>query len=84
VYEDLNEIARLKFGKEMEGIAAQTRHSVQEAANRFTVTAGAGIRSRQQDALLGRLQIEGVARMARAVFEIWIALIKERIGHVAR
>jgi len=42
VYEDLNDVARLKFVKEMESIAAQTRQNLQDAANRFAATAGAG------------------------------------------
>jgi len=68
----------------MEAIAAQTRQNVQDAANRFAATAGAGIRSGQHDALLCRPRIEGVERMARTLFEIWVDLIKQRNGHIAR
>jgi hypothetical protein len=84
VYEDLNDVARLKFVKEMESIAAQTRQNVQDAANRFAATAGAGIRSGQHDALLCRLRIDGAEQMARTLFQIWVDLIRKRNGHIAR
>lgn len=83
MYEDLNDVARLKFVKEMESIAAQTRQNVQDAANRFAATAGAGIRSGQHDALLCRLRIDGAEQMARTLFQIWVDLIKKRNNHIA-
>lgn len=84
MYEDLNDLVRLKFVKEMEVIAAETRQNVQDAANRFAATAGAGIRSGQHDALLCRLRIDGVEKMARTLFKIWVDLITQRNGHIAR
>jgi hypothetical protein len=84
MYEDLNQIAQLKFAKQMEFIAAQTQQNLREARQRFAATAGVIIRSGQQDALLGRLRIEGVERVAGALFQIWLDLIKSRNGHVAR
>jgi hypothetical protein len=84
VYEDLNDIVRLRFGKEMEVIAHQTRQNVEEASNRFAATAGAVIRSGQHEASLARMRIAGVEQMARALFQLWVDLIKQRNGCIAR
>src|ERR1700674_5165996 len=68
----------------MQAIAGQTRQKVQDAANHFAATKGAIIRSGQHDAQLGQLRIEGVEQMASALFQMWVDLIKQRNGHVAR
>lgn len=84
MYEDLGAIAQLRFGKELDAIALQTQQKIREAAERFAATTSAGIRSGQHDALLGRLRIEGTERMTRALYEIWVDLIKRRNGHIQR
>jgi len=84
VYEDLEQIASLKFGKAMEAIASETRQNVQDAANQFAAMAAPGIRSGQHEASLIRLRIEGAERIARALFQTWVDLIVQRNGHIAR
>jgi hypothetical protein len=84
VYEDLEALAQLKFGKEMNAIVERVRQSIQEASSRFASTAGAAIRSGQHDALLGQIRIDGAGQMARMLFELWVELIKQRNGHIAR
>jgi hypothetical protein len=84
VYEDLEQIAQLKFSKEMNAIAEQTRLSVQEAKNHFAAITGAGIRSGQHEASLARLRIAGTERMGRALFDIWVDLITKRNGKISR
>ena len=41
MYEDLEKIATLKFGKEMESISAQTRDRVREMQNEYAARSGA-------------------------------------------
>jgi hypothetical protein len=84
VHEDLEQIASLKFGKAMEAIASETRQNVRDAANRFAATATAGIRSGQHEASLIRLRIDGAERIGRALFQIWVDLIVQGNGHIAR
>lgn len=84
MYEDLEQIAKLKFGKAMEAIASETRQSVRDAANRFAATTAPGIRSGQHEASLIRLRIDGAERIARALFQIWVDLPVQRNGHIAR
>lgn len=84
MYEDLEQIARLKFGKAMEDIAAETRQNVRDTANRFAASTAPGIRSGQHEASLIRLPIDGAERIARTLFQIWVDLIVQRNGHIAR
>src|SRR5580698_7083712 len=84
VYEDLEKLAQLKFIKQMEAIAAQTRGNVVDAKRRFAATAAPGIRSGPHDAELARLYIEGAEEMVRTLFQIWVDLIKQRNGYIAR
>jgi hypothetical protein len=84
VYEDLEPIAQLKFGKEMNAIAEQTRLSVQEAKSRFAAMTGTGIRSGQHEASLARIRIAGIERMGRVLFDIWVDLITKRNGKISR
>jgi hypothetical protein len=84
VYEDLEAIAQLKFGKEMNNIAEQMRQSVQETTARFAASTGAGIRSGHHDAALGRIRIAAVEQMAQSYFHIWVDLIRLHNGHIAR
>jgi hypothetical protein len=84
VYEELDQIAQLKFAREMEAIASQTRRNVEDAAKRFAATAGAAIRSGHHEASLGQLRIDGVEQMARALYQIWVDMIQQRNGHIAR
>jgi len=82
VYEDLEQLANLTFGKELERISAQTREALREAANRFAATLGAAIRSGQHDAELGRIRIGGVVLLARALCQVWVTLIEKRNGRI--
>jgi hypothetical protein len=85
VYEDLEPIAQLKFGKEMEAISKLTRANVQEAqAHYAALTATSGVRSGQHEASIARKWIEGSERLVRSLFDIWVDLIKQRNGHIAR
>lgn len=84
MYEDLEKLVQLKFIKQMEAIAAQTRENVVEAKRRFAATASPGIRSGPHDADLARLYIEGAEQMVRSLFQIWVDLIKQLNGYVAR
>jgi hypothetical protein len=68
----------------MEAIAAETRESVREAKCRFAGTSAPGIRSGQHEASLIRLRIEGVERIGRALSDIWVDLIEQKNGHIAR
>lgn len=84
MYEELEDIARLKFGKQLEMISTQTHEKIREAKRQFAATAGPVRRSGQHDAQLAQLRLEGVEQMARALFEIWVDLIKQRNGHIVR
>jgi len=78
MYEDLEKIATLKFGKEMESISAQTRDRVREMQNEYAARSGAsGVRSGQQEAAIGRAQMEGAERLVQRFFEIWVDLDME-------
>lgn len=47
------------------------------------LTNSSGVRSGTQEAVIGRAQIEGSERLVRALFEIWVALVKRRNGHIS-
>ncbi|WP_263381998.1 DUF4062 domain-containing protein [Granulicella arctica] len=83
MYEDLDKIATLKFGKEMESISVQTRDRVREMQNEYAARSGAsGGRSGQQEAAIGRAQMEGAERLVQRFFEIWVDLVKRSKGHL--
>jgi hypothetical protein len=85
VYEDLRQIAQLKFNKEMEFISKQTREKVKELQNKYAVLTGSsGTRSGPHEASIGRTQIDGSERLVRALFKIWVDLIERRNGHISR
>lgn len=85
MYEDLNELATLRFNKELESISSQTRERVREMQNEYAALAGSsGLRSGPQEAAIGRAQIEGSERLVSALFDIWVDLIKRRNGHISR
>lgn len=57
MYENLEQIATLKFGKEMESISSQTREKVKEMQNEYAALIGSsGVRSGQHEAAVGRAQ----------------------------
>ena len=85
MYEDLETIATLKFGKEMETISEQTRANVREAQRRYaTLTSVSGVRSGQHEASIARIWIVGSERLAHSLFTIWVDLIKQRKGYIER
>jgi hypothetical protein len=85
MHEDLEQIATLKFGREMESISGQTRERVKEMQNEYAaLTGSSGVRSGQHEASIGRAQIHGAERLARALFQIWIDLLNRRNGHISR
>jgi hypothetical protein len=85
MYEDLEAIVRLKFGKEIEKISAQTRESIRNAKLEYAaLTRGANVISGQHEASLARLGMEGSERLARSLFDIWVTLITQRNDHIAR
>ena len=85
MYEDLNQIAQLKFNKEVEKISKETREKVQEAQREYAARAGSTVgRSGQQEASIGRIQIDGAEQTVRSLFRIWVDLIEKRNGHVSR
>jgi hypothetical protein len=84
VYEELEQIASLEFGKAMETIASQTRENVRDAVGRFAATSAPGIRSGQHEASLVRLRIDGAEQIGRALLQIWVDLVVQRNGHIAR
>ncbi len=66
MYEDLNQIAQMKFNKEVETISRETREKVLEAQREYAARAGSTVgRSGQQEASIGRIQIDG-ARTKKA------------------
>jgi hypothetical protein len=68
MYEDLAEIAKLKFGREMASISGQTRERVKELQNEYAaLTGSSGVRRGQHEASLGRAQIDGAERPVRAL-----------------
>jgi hypothetical protein len=76
MYEDLNEIATLRFAKELESVSSQTREKVIEMQNEYAaLTSASGVRSGPQEVAIARVQIEGSERLVRALFEIWVDLI---------
>jgi hypothetical protein len=85
MYEDLEAIAQLKFGKEIESVSARTRESVRNAKAEYAaLTRGANIISGQQEASIARLSMECSERLARSLFNIWVALITQRNDYIAR
>jgi hypothetical protein len=84
MYEDLEQIAKLRLGKERESISKQTNDRVKEAQHECAaLTNSSGMRSGQHDASIGRLQIDGAERLVRKFSEIWIHLIKQRRGRIS-
>jgi hypothetical protein len=68
MYEDLNEIATLRFSKELESISSQTREKVREMQNEYAaLTSSSGVRIGPQEAAIGRAQIEGSERLVRSL-----------------
>ncbi len=85
MYEDLEQIAKLKFGGEMESISLQTRERVKEMQNKYAaLTGSSGVRSGPHEASVGRAQIHGAERLVRALFQIWVDLLNKRNGHISR
>ena len=85
MYEDLEQIAQLKFGKEMESISGQTREKVAEMQNEYAAHAPfPGARSGPHEAAVGQVYIDGTERLVRALYKIWVNLIKQRKGHISR
>ena len=85
MYEDLEQIARLKFGKEIESISSQIREKVKELQNEYAaLTGSSGVRSGQHEASIGRAQIDGAERLVRALFQIWLDLVERQKGHISR
>jgi hypothetical protein len=85
MYEDLEQIAQLKFGKEMESISEQTREKVAEMQNEYAARAPfPGARSGPHEAAIGQTYIGGAERLVRALYQIWVDLIKQRKGHISR
>jgi thioredoxin 1 len=85
MYEDLNEIATLRFAKELESVSSQTREKVIEMQNEYAAMMNSsGVRSGPQEAAIGRAQIEGSVRLIQALYEIWVDLVKRRNGHISR
>lgn len=85
MYEDLNQIAQLKFNKEVESISSQTRDKVKDAQNEYAaLTGSAGLRSGQHEASICRLQIDGAEQLVRALYRVWLDLIREPRGYIAR
>ena len=85
MYENLEQIANLKFVKEAESISSQTRETVKQMQNEYAaLTGSSGVRSGHHEASIGRAQIEGCERLVRALFQIWVDLIQRSIGHISR
>lgn len=85
MYENLEQIAKLKFGREMESISKQTRERVVEMQNEYAaLTGSSGVRSGQHEASIGRAQIHGAERLVRALLQIWVDLLNKRNGHISR
>jgi hypothetical protein len=85
MYEDLEQIAQLKFGKEMEFISAQTRENLVKMQREYAARAPfPGARSGPHEAEIGKVYIDGAERLVRALYQIWIDLIQQRKGHISR
>jgi len=84
MYEDLNEIATLRLNKELESISSQTREKVREMQNEYAAITSSSVRSGPQEAAIGRAQIEGSEQLVRALYEIWVDLVKRRKGYISR
>jgi hypothetical protein len=86
MYNDLEQIAQLQFAKDSESISAKTRERVREMQNEYAALSAASgsLRSGQQEAAIGRTQMEGSESLIRALFSIWVELVKRRRGHIAQ
>src|ERR1700730_9645089 len=85
LYEDLQPIVQLQFGKEVERVSQQTQANVREAQNQHAAaTRGAHIISGQHEASLGRMRIAGVEYIGRSLFQMWVDIITERNGQLNR
>jgi len=85
MHEDLNQIAQLKFNKEIEDISKQTREKVIEMQGEYAALSGvSGVRSGQQEASICRAYIDGAERSVLSLFQIWVDLIRQRQGHLLR
>ena len=85
MYEDLEQIAQLKFGKEMESISGQTREKVTATQSEYAARAPfPDARSGPHEAAIGQVYIDGAERLVRALCITWVNLIRQRKGHNAR
>jgi len=85
MYEELEQIAQLKFGREMESISGQTREKVTAMQGEYAARAPfPGSRSGPHEAAVGQVYIDGAERLVRTLSKIWIDLIKQRKGHISR
>jgi hypothetical protein len=85
MYEDLEQIAQLKLGKEMESISAQTLGNVEEMQREYAARAPfPGMRDGPHEAAVGQVYIDGAERLVRALYQIWADLIQQRKGHISR
>jgi hypothetical protein len=85
MYENFNQIAQLKFNKEIESISEQTREKVRERQREYAALAGSQVGFiGQHEASIGRIQIDGAEQTVRALHLIWIDLITKREGHISR
>jgi hypothetical protein len=76
MYDDLNQIAQLRFNKERESISGQTRDKVREMRNEYASTSGPGLRSGPAEAAICQAQIDGTAQIVEAFCKIWVGLIE--------
>lgn len=42
------------------------------------------MRSGEHEATIGRIQIDGAEQLVRALYQIWVDLIRRRKGHISR
>ena len=83
--EALQQLALLKFNKERVSISRRTREAVRNLQREYAARAGSFVGySGQQEATIGRLQINGSEEIVRALHQTWVDLLTKRHGHISR
>jgi hypothetical protein len=84
MHEDFEQIAHLKFGKTSQSISGQTLERVRDMQREYAARAPfPGARSGPHEAAIANVYIEGAERLARALCDVWVDLIKQRKGHIS-
>jgi hypothetical protein len=78
MYEDLNQLATLKYNGEVERRTRQMREKLVEAQLEYAAKAPAGVVSGHQQTVLAQIRIDCAVDLIREFANIWMGLVKEK------